>query len=288
MEGMDVIGSHRAGLPPLDDRWIPRAYEREELRRGLLEGRVAGPVVSHDLENVLRNIALLHEGDPDKGFGMSGVDAVHPDEVLALIERAAGFSAEGRSAGPVPIDPERVLEACDTAGERLARAADGGERIVLATGHPRGLDHLYIEVGRLLAERGARILTPADGRSWRDDHGRRRYVRYHEGLAMLTDDEQTLHTHADDAMDRVLSEVTPDLVLADHGFAGAAIERGIETIGIADVNDPALLVAREQGRIQIVIVMDDNVEPDAYWPCFQAVAATMSRARGARRRVGLP
>jgi hypothetical protein len=89
---------------------------------------------------------------------------------------------------------------------------------------------------------------------------------------MLTDEERPLHTHDGDVMARILAEATPDLVLADHGFAGAAIERGIETISIADVNDPALLVARELGRTEVVIVMDDNVEPDAYWPCFQAIA----------------
>jgi hypothetical protein len=92
---------------------------------------------------------------------------------------------------------------------------------------------------------------------------------------MLTDDERPLHTHDGDVMTRILAEATPDLVLADHGFAGAAIERGIEAISIADVNDPALLVAREQGRTEVVIVMDDNVEPDAYWPCFQVIAARL-------------
>ena len=74
-------------------------------------------------------------------------------------------------------------------------------------------------------------------------------------------------------MEMMLEECRPDLVFADHGFAGAAIERGIDTISIADVNDPALLVARSQGRAKTVIVMDDNVQPEAYWPCFQAMAA---------------
>jgi hypothetical protein len=74
-------------------------------------------------------------------------------------------------------------------------------------------------------------------------------------------------------MARMLAEVRPDLVFADHGFAGAAIEAGIETLSIADVNDPALLVARAQGRTDTVIVMDDNVQPDAYWPCYQAIMA---------------
>jgi hypothetical protein len=76
-------------------------------------------------------------------------------------------------------------------------------------------------------------------------------------------------------MRRMLAEATPDLVFADHGFAGAAIEAAIETVSIADVNDPALVVAKAQGRAGTVIVMDDNVQPDTYWPCFQAIVSRL-------------
>ena len=90
---------------------------------------------------------------------------------------------------------------------------------------------------------------------------------------MLTDGREPRHTHRPDALERMLEDVTPDLVVADHGFAGAAIQAGVETISIADVNDPALLVAKSLGRTEHVIVMDDHVNPAAYWPCFQAIAA---------------
>ena len=94
---------------------------------------------------------------------------------------------------------------------------------------------------------------------------------------MLTDGREPRHTHRPDAMERMLAEATPDLVVADHGFAGAAIEAGVETLSIADVNDPALLVAQAQGRTEMVVVMDDHVAPDAYWPCFQAIGSRFSR-----------
>ena len=58
---------------------------------------------------------------------------------------------------------------------------------------------------------------------------------------------------------------------------GAAIQAGVETLSIADVNDPALIVAKAQGRTDVVVVLDDHVPADAYWPCFQAVAATALR-----------
>jgi hypothetical protein len=274
---MDVIGSHAAQLPAIDDRWSPRVWSRSELIRGLLRAGIAGDQVSHPLDNVLRNVRLLHEGDPDKRFGMSGVDAMAPEDVLALIGTAAGFVPDPRArVGPVPIDPELVLDACEAAGQRLAEAVDRGERVVLATGHPVGLAHLYIEVGRALRARGVDLLQPADGTVWRDGERHHQWqIRYLEGVAILTDRASARHTHSGDAMARMLEVERPDLVFADHGFAGAAIERGVETISIADVNDPALLVARAQGRTELVIVMDDHVAPEDYWPCFQAIVGRL-------------
>jgi len=90
---------------------------------------------------------------------------------------------------------------------------------------------------------------------------------------MLTDGREPRHTHWPDAMHRMLGDSSPDLVVADHGFAGAAIEAGIETLSIADVNDIALLIAQEQSRTEIVLVMDDHVDPSSYWPCFRAIAS---------------
>jgi len=276
---MDVIESHAAQLPAIDDRWTGRVQAHDELIRGLLEGRIAGPSLSHPLDNVLRNIRLLCEGEPDKQFGMSGLaGGFAPSEVLELVGRAAGFTPDpDATTGPVPVDPELVIQACEAVGDRLALACARGERVILATGHPVGLAHLYTEVGRQLAARGVELLRPHEGVAWRDDERRHDWqVRYFEGVALLTDRASARHTHRGDAMVRMLGEVRPDLVFADHGFAGAAIDAGVEVLSIADVNDPALLVARAQGRTEKVIVMDDNVQPDAYWPCYQAIVARLA------------
>ena len=86
----------------------------------------------------------------------------------------------------------------------------------------------------------------------------------------------------------MLAAERPDLVVADHGFAGAAIEAGVETVSVADVNDPALLVAKAQGRTDVVVVMDDHVAADAYWPCFQAAAAAFPQVRRLGTTEGYP
>jgi len=254
--------------------WRVRACSRDELRRGLLAGRIAGPAVSHDRDNVRRKIARLVAGDPELQFGIRGLtDAgLTPDDVLALVAAEAGFDPDPAIVeGPVPVDPGHVLDRLDSAGDRLAEAAARGERVLLATGHPAGLSPLYMAVGQLLRRRGATIVRPGSGERWWGE-GRHREVRYLHGVAMLTDGASAIHTHSPEPMERILMWDTPDLVLADHGFAGAAIQAGVETISVADVNDPAPVVAKWLGRTRIVVVMDDNVQPEDYWPCFQAIA----------------
>lgn len=263
--------------PPFDPvtrgDWELREYDRATLVQALLRGLVAGPATSHDRMNVLWKIERLVSGDPKIQFGISGLEGVSPEEVLALMAEEAGFDPDPHLWwGPTAIDPERVYAAFERAGDRLALAAARGERVILATGHPSGLPLLYMAVGELLEQHGAKLLTPAAGVQWKDD-GRRRQIRYFNGVAVLTDRASPIHTHAPDAMRVMLEEERPDLVFADHGFAGAAIDAGIDTISIVDVNDPAPVVAKKQGRTELVIVMDDNVHPDAYWPCFQVIAS---------------
>ena len=145
---------------------------------------------------------------------------------------------------------------------------------MLATGHPTGLTFLYHQLAVELARRGARILILGAGLRWRDaglDHDWS--IEHYDGVAMLGDGRVPRHTHKPDAMERLLAEGRPHLVFADHGFAGAAIEAGVETISIADVNDTALLVAKAQGRTEHVLVFDDHVDPNAYWPVFVALTS---------------
>lgn len=269
--------------PPTDDEgdpgdrglWRPQPgrFTSNELVEAMVQARCAGPACSHDRANVLWKIGRLAAGDPDSLFGLSGLAPFNPQHVLGMVAMEAGFNPDPHQRdGEVPIDAWRVLAACDQAGRRLAEAAGRRERVVLATGHPAGLILLYMGVARLLEIGGASVLKPARGRMWRES-GRHREIRYLHGVAVLTDRAGTLHTHGPGPMQRMLEEARPDLVFADHGFAGAAIEAGVDTISIADVNDPALVLAKHQGRTDIVIVMDDNVQPEGYWPCFQAIAA---------------
>jgi hypothetical protein len=259
----------------MDDRWVPRSHGVEALAEALVAGGIAG-TATHPLDNVRGNILMLLDGDPDKQFGLSGLQPGWSlDDVLDLVAAGAGARIDhDERYGPVDIRPAPVLEQLAAMGDRLAGAADRGETVVLATGHPVGLALLYRALDGLLEDAGARVLRPAHHVRWRQaglDHDW--IVDHWGGVGMLTDGHEPRHTHRPEAMERMLAEVRPDVVVGDHGFAGAAIEAGVDTLAIADVNDPALLIAKAQGRTDVVVVMDDHVAPDAYWPCFQAVAA---------------
>ena len=271
----DVIEAHVRRLPPLDDRWEPRAVPRDELERALLSGMVAG-WASHPLDNVRGNIQMLLDHDPDKEFGLTGLqEGMTLDRILDLVAQAAGAPIDHEARyGPVDIRPAPIVDACREAAGRLAEACEKGESVVLATGHPVGLGHLYHELAVHLQTSGAKVVVHGKGAWWRErllPHDW--FIDHWDGVAMLTDGTEPRHTHWPFAMHRVLEDGLPDLVIADHGFAGAAIEAGVETISIADVNDVALLVAKEQGRTEHVLVFDDHVEPDAYWPVFVCFTA---------------
>jgi hypothetical protein len=270
----DVIEAHVRRLPRLDKRsWRPRAVSNEELERALLSGLVAG-WATHPLDNVRGNAQLLLDRDPDKEFGLSGLqDGFDLDTILDLVGEAAGAPLDHEArTGPVEIRPEPILAACRAAGDRLRRACSRGERVVLATGHPVGLAYLYHELGAWLTQRGADVRTPAANARWKEPRLSHDWqVVYWEKVGMLSDTREPRHTHAPDAMLQMLDAERPDLVFGDHGFAGAAIQARVDTISIADVNDPALLVAKAQGRTEHVLVFDDHVDPNAYWPVFLAL-----------------
>jgi Phosphatase len=271
---LDVIEAHAKRLPVLDERWETRPYPREELARALVAGGVAGPA-GHPHDNVFGNVRMLVDHDPDKLFGLT--DMPEPfgfEDIVRLVGEAAGVPIDELATDGSPdIDAGAVLDACERMGERLAQAASRREHVLFATGHPGDLDPLYGAIAEHAAVRGARLIRPGDGISWSDPGvGRRWTIGFHGAVGMVTDEERPRHSHRPDAMEVMLTAQRPDLVVADHGFAGAAIEASVETLSIADVNDPALIVAKAQGRTEVVVVLDDHVPAENYWPCFQAVA----------------
>ena len=110
---------------------------------------------------------------------------------------------------------------------------------------------------------------------------RPRHVRAVNGVHVLASGGELLHTHEPEPMRALLAALDepPDLVVADHGWAGAAAEAGIDTLGMADCNDPALFVAEEEGKPIVTVPLDDNVPPQLYDPLSAYVTPGDGRGR---------
>ncbi|MDQ5819560.1 MAG: phosphatase, partial [Actinomycetota bacterium] len=82
------------------------------------------------------------------------------------------------------------------------------------------------------------------------------------------------HTHSPDPMRDLLQELgAVDLVVADHGFAGAAIAAEIPTLAVMDTNDPALAVVAQRGADLTIVPMDDNRPQTSYGAALQVLKA---------------
>jgi histidinol phosphate phosphatase hisN-like protein len=257
-------------MPP-----ILSSDERARLREHLLETLVAGPTRT-PRDNAVRNARLLAQGEPDKllGFSFEGLDLA---EVMEAVAALCGCSSDpDETEGPGYIDPDRTLDELEAMASRLGQAARRGERVLVCTGHPTGVMPMHMAVARSLAVAGAKVLTPREGeRLYRDPHGRSLRVLYLDGVGVLSDGARLLHTHESWPIEALLEAgEPPDLVLADHGFAGGAVEQGVETVAFNDVNDPALAVAKARRKIDVVVPLDDNVPPVNYEP----LAAVLVRA----------
>jgi hypothetical protein len=255
--------------------------ERAALAEHLVSTRIAGDVAT-SRENNLGNYRRMSERHPGYLFGIEPIGRWSPDEVLALMAERCGVHRDPEyREGPDRIDPELTLDALDRLADRLRTAAEGRQRVMLATGHPGTLIGVYQEFGAALEEAGCTLLTPAAGWDCEapgpDGRAERRELRYLGPVAVLTDPSPStgarpVHTHSPSPMRAVISQLThqgeamPDLLVADHGWAGAGGEAGIDVVGFADSNDPALFVAEAEGKAQVVVPLDDGMSLPLYAP----------------------
>lgn len=247
------------------------APTRDELREHLLRTRIAGPVATPRASNV-GNIRKMLAKDPDYWFGVELDNAWTLEDVVKIMAERVGMDPDpARETGSDTIDPERCLDTLDVVADELAKIAARGGQVLLATGHPTGLLAMLMTIAEALGRAGVGILTPS-AEAWVTVNDTQRRIRYVGGVATIGTGGDLLHTHSPQPMQAILDglrrrdEAMPDLVVADHGWAGAAGQAGVPTIGFADTNDPALFVAEAEGKQLVVVPLDDNVAPASYEP----------------------
>jgi len=250
------------------------------LREHLVGSRLAGDVATSP-RWTLDNCAKMIAGQPDYTFGLPDWREATLADAVAAVRTVCGGNPE---AAPDPvgdgwIDPDLTLAAIARHRERLAAlAAGGGGRVLLATGHPTGLLPHYAAIARALQAGGSELLAPLDDVYLEPEPEQRGRlgIRLLDGVATVFDGGALRHTHRSRFMEAMLDELgggpgVVDLVIADHGMAGAAIARGLPTLSIADVNDPALPLAQVRGRTDAVLPIDDNLAPRLFLPVTAAV-----------------
>lgn len=246
----------------------PAAPGRQALADHLVRTRIAGDVAT-SRENNLDHYRELAEGNRYYWLGLDlGERWGDRAAVLELMARRCGVVADpGHKQGQDTIDPELTVAALDRAAKLLRKAADGGSRVLLATGHPAGMFAVHQALGAALRAAGCELTGPAE--HLYADGGE---IRHIAGVFMLHRGGGLVHTHSPEPMSEVLDALErdgrplPDLVVADHGWAGHAGSRGIDTVGFADSNDPALFVGEAEGTLKVTVPLDDNVPPHLYAP----------------------
>jgi hypothetical protein len=248
---------------------MTEAPTRDELSAYLCATRIVGDVAT-DRDSTTSNIRRMLDRETNYDFGLAlGRDWSY-GEVLALMADRVGIDPDpDRTEGPDTISPERCLDALDRMADVITAVAGRRGTVLAATGHPTGLMVVHQVVGAAMGAAGCQVVTPGDEAPVPIEN-RPVKVLYVADVAVLATRAHLLHTHRPEPMRTVLAAAAPDpaidLVMADHGWAGVAGQSGLRTIGFADCNDPALFVGESEGKLEVVVPLDDNVTPAYYSP----------------------
>ncbi|MGW1278321.1 phosphatase [Streptomyces tsukubensis] len=242
---------------------------RAALVEHLVRTRIAGDVAT-PRDNNLSHYRQLANGDRHYWLGLELGDRwTDEQDVLAVMAERCGVNDDPEHrAGQDTIDPELTVAGLDRMAARLRKAAAGRERVLFATGHPGGLLDVHRRTADALRAEGCEIVAIPGG--LQADEG---MVYQVAGVAVLERGATLWHTHSPVPMAAILDGLArdgsplPELVVADHGWAGCAAHRGFDTVGYADSNDPALFIGEAEGTLQVTVPLDDHVyDPRFYEP----------------------
>lgn len=257
------------------------------LRAHLLAARLAGPIAT-TREKSLQRYRMFAARDPRALIGLEPEGEWSVPELVALMASQCGVSGDPATvSGQDRIDPNRTIAALDAFAERVRCAAERRVPVLFGTGHPDRLLGFYATLASALSAAGCPVLGPAQGQ--RIDITTRFGVRaynlsYVRGVALVHEEGARpdlgapgAHTHSPLPLRAALAAAVvegkplPELVIGDHGWVCAAGQLGIEAMGLADTDDPALFVGQAEGRVSVAVPLDDAVRSDYYRPLTRYV-----------------
>lgn len=241
--------------------------ERRLIMQQLVELGLAG-LTPNTPEANLRSIRQLLDGNVFYTFGIEAVrralatQALDEEGILDLMAWHCG-QANGRDflAQPGTIAPDRALAGLEAGAAAMRHVIARAGRVAFGTGHPGSMLNAYNRLADYLEQRGCHVVTAPPGATVGVD-----WVLDFVGRVAVTSDTcGVLHGHSTRPMERFLAACPDpvDLVIADHGHAGAAINAGLATIAVMDTNDPALAVAAHLEIDNLVVIPLFDNRPNA-------------------------
>ncbi|MDH6700892.1 hypothetical protein P3T26_005377 [Streptomyces sp. MAA16] len=246
---------------------IPGTPSRAELVDHLVRTRIAGEVAT-PRENNLSHYRQLANGSRHYWLGLELGDRWNDEQdVLAVMAERAGVNDDPEHRyGQDTIDPELTVDALERMAARLRTAAEERQSVLFATGHPGGLLDVHRATAAALRTAGCEIVVIPEGLQTEEG-----YVVQFADVSVLEHGASLWHTHSGEPMKAILTGLEragrplPDLVVADHGWAGYAGQHGVDSMGYADCNDPALFLAEAEGTVRVTVPLDDHVVSPRYY-----------------------
>jgi hypothetical protein len=248
--------------PKLPDPASERAARAEtgpSLREQLKQQHVAGRSLRYGRDEVLGTMRRVEHGAPSALCGLPAFPALTRAQVAAAVELVYGWEGDGPRAR---IAPNHTVDGFTAGAMRVLEVARSGGRLAFATARPAALLQLYRRLAARAGAEGAEVLAGEETTGF-GPAGRR--VRWIDHVAVLTDGAALLADDVVEAAEEWLFTLArPDLVVADHAYAGVAAASGLEVVAFADLDAVALAVAAWQGRAVRIVPLDDRRPPVAY------------------------
>jgi hypothetical protein len=201
-------------------------------------------------------------------------------QVASLMANELGMTVERFESNEAPfIDPDHTASRLLTGLHRLETVALKHGKIMLATAHPGSLLSFYQILGEHLEVLGAQLVrlhepVQAPDNRWLDEVN---------GVIVLSDEGNLMHTHASHGIKTLMHKTNPGMVMADHAFAVAAMNLGLPTVAIFDVDDPAVpVMAATDPDHMLGIPMNDNQTNTRTAQAADALIEVLNHERSSR------
>jgi hypothetical protein len=251
----------------------------EGLRQTLIDLRLTGELNRNTPESNRQAIREMLARNDYWAMGAEGIPDLNLnyDEAASIVAHHLGMTDDRFASDQPPfIDPEHTVSRLITGYHRLQSVAEDKGTILFATAHPGSLLSFYQILAAHFESEGAKLVrldepVPAPEHRWLDEVS---------GVIALSDEGNLMHTHAANGMQEFINRHKPDIILADHAFAVAAINTGRPTVAIFDVDDPAIpVLAQQDGDTVIAIPMNDNQTNARTAKAATALIETLTHAR---------